>query len=72
MSFRTEVNTTQDPADVFTSNACRYATADEADRAGAELASRWFAVRTWRVTESTDPVNYAFPADKSRPEPIHA
>lgn len=41
-------------------NSCRYATEDEAKDAGAELFSRWTAVREWRVLPSEDEVNYVF------------
>lgn len=49
-------------------NACRYATASEADNAGHELLSRWFVPVGFEVRESTDPVNYAFV--DGRPQPL--
>ena len=48
-------------------NACRYATKEEANAAGAELLSRWFAPSGYRATECADPVNYEFRDGKSRP-----
>lgn len=51
-------------------NAVRFATSEEAERAGNELLSRWFAPIGFEVRESSDPVNYRFPETASRPERI--
>lgn len=48
-------------------NACRYATKAEAEAAGSELLSRWFAPTGYEVRESTDPVNYEFVDGRPRP-----
>ena len=37
-----------------------------------DQVARWFAILDWRITASDDPVNYAFPADASRPAPLEA
>lgn len=39
------------------SNAQRFATEEEAQRAGKELESRWMAMPLWHVEPSDDPVN---------------
>ena len=52
------------------SNACVYATKEEAEAAGHELLSRWFAPSDSRAVESNEPVNYRFNFDTYRPEPI--
>jgi len=39
-------------------NAVVFATAKEADLAGRELLSRWFAPTGYEVVETDDPVNY--------------
>ena len=39
-------------------NAVVFATAEEADLAGRELLSRWFAPTGYEVVETDDPVNY--------------
>lgn len=51
-------------------NAVRFATAEEADRAGAELLSRWFVPTGYEVRESDDPVNYEYPEGGDRPRPV--
>ena len=66
MSFQSEVSTGGE----FATNACRYATALEAEQAGHELMSRWFAVKETRVAESSDPINYRFDTEKWKPVPI--
>ena len=66
MSFQSEVSTGGE----FATNACRYATALEAEQAGMELMSRWFAVEKTRVAESNDPVNYRFDTAKWKSVPI--
>jgi hypothetical protein len=57
-SFAMEV--IADSSGNWAGNSCRYATEDEAKDAGAELFSRWTAVREWRVVPSEDEVNYVF------------
>ena len=53
----------------WSSNACRYATKQEAKDAGRELLSRWFAPSASRAVETPDePVNYQFVGGK--PEPL--
>ena len=52
-------------------NAVRFATREEADRAGSELLSRWYAPTGFDVRESTDAVNYEFPETAKRPIPIN-
>jgi len=37
-------------------NGLRFATKEEAGKYGADLSSRWTAVREWRVVESPDKV----------------
>jgi len=50
-------------------NACRYATEEEATEAGHELMSRWFVPIGFEVRPSEDPVNYKIQKG-GRPEPI--
>ena len=54
----------------WASNSCRFATKDEAERAGVELLSRWFMPTDSRAAESEDAVNYVFPLDAPRPESL--
>ena len=70
MSFAMEVRTHNDGN--FAGNACRYATFTEANHAGSELMSRWFAVEEFRVVESNDAVNYRFNDATWRNESIEA
>ena len=51
-------------------NACVYATKEEAEAAGIELLSRWFLPTDSRAVESNDEVNYRFNFDTNRPESI--
>lgn len=51
------------------SNACRYATKQQAFDAGAELMGRWFVPTGHDVEESEDPVNYRFTAGQSQSLP---
>lgn len=44
-------------------NACRFATHDEASRAGEELYSRWMSLDRYVVEESQDAVNYTIGPD---------
>lgn len=62
MSYAPEVTTARTPINgvpIWTGNALRFATYDEADRYVRDLALRWTAVYDIRVVESSDPVNYA-------------
>jgi hypothetical protein len=68
MSFKSEV--IADSSGTWCSNSCRYATKLEAEQAGAELASRWFAVKQHRAAESTDPVNYKFDTERWKSVPL--
>ena len=53
----------------WASNACVYATKEEAEAAGRELLSRWFVPTDSRAVEYTgeDEVNYTFIAGKNTP-----
>ena len=53
-------------------NAVRFATFEEAERAGNELLSRWYVPTGFEVREMADDVNYEFPESVSRPQPIQA
>jgi hypothetical protein len=54
-----------------TSNAQRFATAEEAEAAAHELQSRWSGMPSdWRVVPSTDPVNYRFDQEQYRSVPV--
>jgi hypothetical protein len=53
-TFKVGVKTSGDRD--WVSNMRRYATREEAEGAGASLASRWTAVREWTVLESEDEV----------------
>ena len=56
MSYKAEV--IADSSGKWTSNALRFATMDEAENHASDLFGRWMAVRSTRVVESADPVNY--------------
>jgi len=45
---------------VWSSNALRFATHEEADRSGRDLLMRWFVPTDSRATESDDAVNYRY------------
>ena len=66
MSYKMEVYTTD-----WNSNACAYATREEAEAAGVELLSRWFVPSDSRAVESDEKVNYRFNFDLYRSEPIN-
>ncbi len=66
MSYQMEAKTSGE----FATNACRYATREEAENAGHELMSRWFACTETRAAESTDAVNYRFNKETWRNEPL--
>jgi hypothetical protein len=57
MSYKPEVQVVGEST--WDGNSLRFATFQEADTYAADLAMRWTAVKDIRVTESTDPVNYA-------------
>lgn len=61
MSWKNEV--IADSSGQWVTNALRFATEREARDYGANLYSRWTAVREYRATECDDPVNYT--ADES-------
>jgi hypothetical protein len=48
----------------------RFATQVEAEKAGAELLSRWYVPIKSRAAESDDTVNYVFDDNVGRPVPI--
>ena len=48
-----------DNSGTFVGNALRFATRDEAETYVKDLSYRWTLVRSTRVIESADPVNYA-------------
>jgi hypothetical protein len=50
----------------WASNACVYATEEEAKSAGHELLGRWFVPTDSRAIESNDPVNYIFDQETYR------
>jgi hypothetical protein len=54
-SFKVEV--IADSSGQWVANALRFATETEAKTYGADLFSRWMAVKEWRAVPSTDPVN---------------
>lgn len=54
----------------WASNACVYATKEEAEAAGVELLTRWFVPTASRAVESDDAVNYKFNFEAFRPEAI--
>ena len=58
MSFKVEVIAYRSKE--WNSNAVRLATREEAEAYGKDLECRWVLVTDRRVTESADPVNYAW------------
>ena len=66
VSWKTEVEV----AGKWATNSLRFATKEEAERAGVELLSRWYVPSGSRAAESEDPVNYTFKAGTARPEAI--
>jgi hypothetical protein len=60
-SWKPEVQA--DATDQWYANALRFATKEEAEHSARDLASRWSAVRKWRVIESDDPVSHAVSVD---------
>ena len=61
MSYKMEVEVDGN----WSSNACVYATREEAEAAGRELLSRWFVPTDSRAVESTETVNYKFEGGRS-------
>lgn len=55
----------------WSTNALRFATKEEAEKAGIELLSRWWVPIDSRAAESNDPVNYRFDETINRPVPIN-
>lgn len=62
-SFRASVNTAGDPEGVYTSNALRFATPEEADQYAFDLACRWTAVRDFRIEGCDEPVSHRIGGD---------
>lgn len=56
----------QTGGDNWDTNACVYATEQEATDAGAELASRWLLVTAHEARPSDDDVNYEFKDGRSQ------
>lgn len=56
MSFKVEVQA--DSTGTWASNGLRFATKNEADDYGRDLAGRWTSVRYWRSVESDEPVTH--------------
>ncbi len=59
-----KVEVIADSSGQWATNGCRYATKEQAEQSAIDLASRWFAVREWRVSESEDEVNQDGPTIK--------
>jgi hypothetical protein len=51
----------------WATNALRFATQDEAEKAGRELLSRWWVPTDSRAAQSDEPVNYVFDDAVGRP-----
>ena len=60
-SFKVEV--IADASGAWCGNALRFATREEAEANAQDLMARWFAVREWRVVESSDAPNYRWTDD---------
>jgi len=69
MSYKPEV--IADQTNTWCGNALRFQTKEEAEQYVADLASRWFAVRSTRVVESDEPVNYRI-NNHGRAEPVES
>ena len=65
MSYKMEVKTSG-----WDSNACAYATKEEAEAAGRELLSRWFVPTDSRAVASEEEVNYKFNFESGKSERI--
>lgn len=64
-SFKVSVITPGDRD--YTSNALRFATHDEAQEYGEDLALRWTAIEDWRVDASDEPVTVTLDAEGRYP-----
>lgn len=69
-SWKTEVCTMYRGSESWATNSLRFATQVEAEKAGAELLSRWYVPIKSRAAESDDTVNYVFDDNVGRPVPI--
>jgi hypothetical protein len=58
MSFKVEV--IADTSNKWCGNGLAFSSHEEAADYGRDLASRWFAVREYRVVTSDDPVSHTF------------
>jgi hypothetical protein len=47
----------------WSGNSVRFATRDEAEAYGRDLATRWLVLEDWRASESADPANYQLAYD---------
>lgn len=63
-SFKVEVQT-YGHTGTWSTNAVRFATLDEADKAGVDMAHRWTMLENWRVAPSDDAVNYKWEDGKA-------
>ena len=54
----------------WATNAVVFATKEEAENAGRELASRWLLVTAWEPRPTDEDPNYRFNFDTDRPERI--
>jgi hypothetical protein len=59
-----KVEVIADSSGQWATNGCRYATEEDARLSAIDLASRWYAVREWRVAPSEDEVNQEGPTIK--------
>jgi hypothetical protein len=55
-SYKVEVQA--DSSGTWAGNSLRFASRDEADDYGRDLAGRWASVRKWRSVESDDPATH--------------
>lgn len=69
-SWKTEVCTIYRGSESWATNALRFATQVEAEKAGHELLSRWYVPIKSRAAQSEDPVNYVFDDATGRPAPV--
>jgi hypothetical protein len=69
-SWKTEVCTMYRGSESWATNSLRFATQVEAEKAGAELLSRWYVPIKSRAAQSEDAVNYIFDDATGRPAPI--
>jgi hypothetical protein len=69
-SWKTEVCTMYQGKESWATNSLRFASKIEAEKAGAELLSRWYVPIKSRAAQSEDAVNYVFDDATGRPAPI--